>query len=153
MVRILVMIIAFVGAAAQAWATDMTLTVTAGGKQSVYSVEDLESLGTQGFETTTSWTDGPQFFEGVLLSDIARAHGIETGVVAVAAINGYEADIDVAEILAYPVLLATRMNGERMAIRDKGPFWVVYPRDDFPELADEQHNFKWVWQVSSLEFR
>ena len=85
------MIIAFVGAAAQAWATDMTLTVTAGGKQSVYSVEDLESLGTQGFETTTSWTDGPQFFEGVLLSDIARAHGIETGVVAVAAINGYEA--------------------------------------------------------------
>ena len=59
------MIIAFVGAAAQAWATDMTLTVTAGGKQSVYSVEDLESLGTQGFETTTSWTDGPQFFEGV----------------------------------------------------------------------------------------
>lgn len=153
MVRILFLVVSFLVATIPAVSSEATLMVTAGGKETVYSLEELEGLGTQAFETTTSWTDGPQAFEGVLLSDIAGAQGIDNGVVSVAAINGYEAEIPVEEILAYPVLLATRMNGERMAIRDKGPFWVVYPRDDHAEFADEQHNYKWVWQVSSLEFR
>ena len=134
-------------------ASPATLTVTVGGQDKVYSIEELEALGLTNFQTTTTWTDGAQLFEGVLLSDIAKAYGIDKGTVTVTAINAYAADIDIGEVLSVPVMLATRMNGERMSVRDKGPFWVVYPRDTLPDYADERHNYKWVWQVSSLKFQ
>jgi hypothetical protein len=41
------------------------------------------------------------------------------------------------------------MNGQELA-RDRAPIWIVYPRDDFPELQDEKVNTRWVWQLSSL---
>ena len=129
------------------------LEVRAGGVATVYSEAELEALGMSSLVTTTSWTDGPQSFDGVLLSRIAEVHGVKNGMMKVTAINGYEAELEVSELLAYPVLLATRQNGKRMPLREKGPFWIVYPRDEFPEFNDERHNYKWVWQVRSLEFQ
>ncbi len=136
-----------------ALAEGLPLKVVVAGETRVVSMEELESIGVSGFRTTTTWTDGAQEFTGVLLSDIATANSVSTGTVIVKAINDYQAEIELAEIMSAPVLLATRMNGERMSVRDKGPYWVVYPRDDHPEFADERHNFKWVWQVDSLEFK
>lgn len=53
----------------------------------------------------------------------------------------------------YPVILAYRMNGELLRIRDKGPLWVIYPQDDFPDLKTKQTQAKWVWQVKEIQFK
>jgi hypothetical protein len=45
------------------------------------------------------------------------------------------------------------MDGERLLPRDKGPIWIVYPRDDFPELTDIRYDYRWVWQLTRLEIR
>lgn len=153
MKRILLILLAMLAFTMPAAAQSLPLTVEAKGVETVYSVEELEKLGLSTVRTSTTWTDGTPVFEGVLMSDIAKAHGVSGGTVMVTAINDYQAEIPVAEILAFPVLLATRMNGERMSVRDKGPFWIIYPRDEFPEFADERHNFKWVWQVKELRFQ
>jgi hypothetical protein len=34
-----------------------------------------------------------------------------------------------------------------------GPIWIVYPRDDFPELQLETVNARWVWQLTEIEVR
>ena len=49
----------------------------------------------------------------------------------------------------YPVLFALRMNGQDLST-DRGPIWIVYPRDDFPELKNETADTRWIWQLSKL---
>ena len=45
------------------------------------------------------------------------------------------------------------MDGEELRVRDKGPLWIVYPRDDFPELDNRLIRSRWVWQVKELMVR
>ncbi len=49
-------------------------------------------------------------------------------------------------------MLALKLNGEYMRIRDKGPIWVVYPAHLEPELAGAAHQGKWVWQLAEITF-
>jgi hypothetical protein len=46
-----------------------------------------------------------------------------------------------------------KADGVELQLRDRGPLWIVYPRDSFRELRDESNNFKWIWQLRSLELR
>lgn len=151
---IAVFTLVFLSLAGQAAASDAVLTVTGkGGEVRTYSFEELEALGIQTVRTKTTWTEGEAEFTGPLLSRIAEAAGAQDGVMVIRAINAYEAEISLDEARTYPVILATRQDGERMSVRDKGPAWIVYPRSDYPELDDDRHNHKWVWQVVSIDFR
>ena len=53
----------------------------------------------------------------------------------------------------YDVLLATRVNGELIRVRDKGPIWIVYPWSEYRELDDFATREKSVWQLSALHVR
>lgn len=123
------------------------------GDKAVFDLAMLESLGKTTLVTTTAWTEGKQEFEGVLLSALVERVGASGGTVAAVALNDYKVDIPVSDFADYPVVLAYRMNGKRLKIRDKGPLWVVYPQDDFPALKTKQTQSKWVWQVKELNFK
>ena len=58
-----------------------------------------------------------------------------------------------SDFAKYPVILAYRMNGELLKIRDKGPLWIVYPQDGYPELKTKETQAKWVWQVKEIRFK
>jgi hypothetical protein len=113
----------------------------------------LEALGTTKLKTSTAWTTGEAEFEGVLARDLLDAVGAEGTLVVATALNDYVASIPLRELYDYPVLLALKMNGEYLEIRDKGPIWIVYPRDQFEELRSSMIDRKWVWQLSELEIR
>lgn len=111
----------------------------------------LEALGISTIETTHSWGDGVTRFEGVTASKVLDAVGASGGKLRAAAINDYAIDLDVGELRKYPVMLALRQNGADLSRRDRGPIWIVYPRDAFPEFKDEKHNYKWIWQLKSID--
>ena len=113
----------------------------------------LEALGTTKLKTSTAWTAGEEVFEGVLVRDLLDAVGAEGTHVVATALNDYVATIPLREFYEYPVVLALKMNGEYLEIRDKGPIWIVYPRDQFDELRNSMVDKKWVWQLSELEIR
>lgn len=113
----------------------------------------LESLGMKRIETSTDWTDGVQSFDGPLVRDLlARLGASGTRVIATAA-NDYTVEIPISDFLQYPIILAMEMNGDRLTLRDKGPIWIVYPRDEHPELNDPLINGRWIWQLKRLEIR
>jgi hypothetical protein len=58
------------------------------------------------------------------------------------------ADAEIAD-----VIVAYRMNGEYMRVRDKGPMWLIYPLTSQPELDTEATHAKMIWQLKSLELR
>jgi hypothetical protein len=65
-------------------------------------------------------------------------------------LNDYSADIPLSDFMNYDVILAWSMDGQPLTRRDKGPLWIIYPRDAVPELRDERYEHRWVWQLASL---
>jgi hypothetical protein len=112
--------------------------------------QTLEALGTRKLTTSTAWTTGPTEFEGVLAGDVLDAVGAEGTAVLATALNDYAVTIPIDELRRYQVLLALRMNGQYLKIMDKGPIWIVYPRDQYRELQDSLTDKKWVWQLREL---
>jgi hypothetical protein len=113
----------------------------------------LEALPQHRITTSTPWTDGVSVFEGPLLCDLLERVGADGTVLQARALNDYAVEIPVSDCERYPVILALTRDGERLSRRDMGPIWIVYPRDDFPELQLETINARWIWQLTELEVR
>lgn len=113
----------------------------------------LEALGMTKLKTWTAWTDEVPEFEGVLARDLLDAVDAQGTTLVASALNDYEVSIPVAELRRYPVILALKMNGEYLKVRDKGPIWIVYPRDQHKELQDSLTDKKWIWQLYRIEVK
>jgi hypothetical protein len=110
----------------------------------------LEALGTERLRTSSPWTDGVPEFEGVPARKVMEAVGARGTTLIARALNDYQAEIPVSDFQDYPVLFALKMDGRDLTVRDRGPIWIVYPRDGFPELRNERVNSRWVWQLNGL---
>jgi hypothetical protein len=110
----------------------------------------LEELGLARLRTWTPWTEGEPEFQGVLARQLMAAVGATGTEVRAFALNDFESTIPLADFDRYPVLLATRIDGKQLQVRDKGPIWIVYPWSDYPELDDLPTRRKSVWQLRSL---
>ena len=116
-----------------------------------FTRDQLAEIGTTTLTTSTAWTDGQHVFEGVLVRDVLAAIGPVTSTTVTAlALNDYQADIPVSDFDTYDVILAWSMDGVPMTRRDKGPLWIVYPRDSVAALQDERYEHRWVWQLNRL---
>jgi len=113
--------------------------------------DDLAALPQKQVQTATEWTDGRPVFEGPLARDvIAGAKGYAEKFVKAIAVNDYSVEIPLSDFEQYDVILALSMNGRELSLRDKGPIWIVYPRDSHPELHDPAFNSRWIWQLDRL---
>ena len=113
----------------------------------------LDELGRYSLKTSTSWTKGVPTFEGVRLADVLAKVGAAGKIIIATALNDYSVEIPISDATAYNVLLADTMNGKKLSVRDKGPLWIVYPRDAHAELNTESFNDRWIWQLAKLEIR
>lgn len=119
-------------------------------KTAIFDHEMLEKIGVTKIQTSTPWTDGRPVFEGVLMRDLLKHVGASGEKITVIALNDYKAALPVSDFEKYPVILAYKMNGEFLKVREKGPLWIIYPQDQFDELRDKTVNRKWVWQIKEF---
>jgi hypothetical protein len=126
------------------------IEVTNSERGAEFDREMLEALGFIEVRTTTSWTDGVQVFEGVLARAVLDRVGAQGTTVTASALNDFVAPVPMDHFRQYDVILATIMNGKQMEVSDWGPIWIVYPRDDYPELLGSKFNDHWVWQLREL---
>lgn len=129
------------------------ITNTTSDEAFEFDLAMLESLGVRTLRTTTNWTSGEVEFEGVLARDVLDAVGARGNEVLAKAANDYVVPLSLEELYRYPVMLALKMDGKYMEVKDKGPIWIVYPRDQFSELRTSLNNKKWVWQLRELRIR
>ena len=126
---------------------------TNGGGVSRFDRAMLEALGVVTLRTSTHWTDGVIEFEGIPARRLLEAVGAEGKTMKAVAINDYTVEIPVSDFLDNGVLLALKMNGKYMRVRDKGPIWIVYPLDQNPELATKAIRDRWIWQLKRLDIQ
>lgn len=115
-----------------------------------FDLSMLEAPGVLKVVTETPWTDGLVAFEGVLMRDIldlVEGHGKSVRGVA---LDDYIVDIPIDDFLKYDVILATRIDGKPMKVRENGPLWIIYPWTDVSELRRPQYYSRSIWQLKSL---
>lgn len=110
----------------------------------------LEELEQYEIDTTTDWTEGRDLFEGPRVRSVLSSVGAGGEAIIAVALNDYSVEIPMRDVHDYNVILALKRNGEYMSIRDKGPIWIVYPRDDYEELQTIKANAKWIWQLRRI---
>ncbi|MBV9835195.1 MAG: twin-arginine translocation signal domain-containing protein [Alphaproteobacteria bacterium] len=110
----------------------------------------LEKLGTQSFETVTPWYDGKVKFEGVPMATLMDFVGANGTSITVKALNDYATDIPMDDFKKYPVILASKRDGNYMPVRDKGPLFIVYPYDSDPDLKHQRFYSRSAWQVAQI---
>ncbi|MEL6279399.1 MAG: molybdopterin-dependent oxidoreductase [Pseudomonadota bacterium] len=131
--------------------TLVVLDAKAAGETEV-TRSDLEAMAQVEVSTTTEWTDGVTRFVGPKIRDVLERAGLdEANAVRAIAANDYAVEIPVADLLTYDAILAMRMNGEPLSLRNKGPLWIVFPRDEHEALADPVFNTYWIWQLIRIE--
>lgn len=111
----------------------------------------LEGLGLSEIQTRTPWYDGEMVFSGVPMKDLLEFVGAEGDSITAVALNDYEVDIPVSDTIDTGVILASRLNGEEMTVRNKGPLFVIYPYGDMSELNNQTYYSRSAWQVTRLE--
>ena len=118
----------------------------------VFDMDMLMKMETVTINTSTIWTEGVQVFEGVSLHDLFEALGVAEGTMLAIAINDYKVEIPVSDASVDGPIIAYKLNGEMMSVRDKGPLWVVYPYDSNPAYRSEVIYSRSIWQLDRLEF-
>jgi hypothetical protein len=116
-----------------------------------FDLAALQALPVTKFETTTMWTEGLQSFEGVALKTLLDGLDVTSGTVIAQAINDYRVEIPYGEITADAPIIAYKMNGAEMSVRDKGPLWIVYPFDSNAKYQSEVVFSRSIWQMNRLE--
>ncbi|PJE30985.1 hypothetical protein SAMN06297129_3692 [Pseudooceanicola antarcticus] len=133
-------------------AEDILLTIeTASGQEEHFDRERLLALPQHELVTHTSVTDGVQTFTGPFMRDLLAEAGVTAETLTAIALNDYQIELPAEDFTRYDVVAALEMNGETLTPRDKGPIWIVYPRDEFVELQDIYYDYRWVWQLVRLE--
>ncbi|WP_418025678.1 molybdopterin-dependent oxidoreductase (plasmid) [Paracoccus sp. TD-10] len=117
--------------------------------------EDIAALPWHQIATRIRWTEGVQTFRGPFLRDVLTGGGMSRSDLAgrkllVKALNDYGIVLPAGDAWDYAPILAREMNGKPMRVRDKGPLWLVYPRDQRPELQRAVMDERWVWQLFEI---
>lgn len=113
----------------------------------------LEALGISSIETTSPWSDGRRKFHGVLARDVMLAVGAQGQLITAIGQDDYSVDIPASDFMRYPVLLALQMDGKYLQLRNQGPVLIVYPRDDYTELATPTLTRKSVGMLREITVR
>jgi len=128
----------------------LVVTSESSGEDYVLSLEDLDALDQVEFSTTTIWTGGVDEFSGVPILALLESLELDGTTLRMTALNDYITEFPVSDLEDDAPIIATRINGETMSVREKGPFWVVYPYDRSPDYQTEVVYARSIWQLTEI---
>jgi hypothetical protein len=120
----------------------------------VFGEQDFLKLKTVKLVTATAWTPKSEFV-GPELSTVLAAAGVAPNATEMRfyAIDAYEITIPISDITKYRPVMAHAQDGKRLEIPTRGPVFLVYPRDQYPELMAIKGQAQFVWMVCKIIVR
>jgi hypothetical protein len=114
----------------------MSVITLLGGWVPSYAAESLPPAKGAVLPTTCGIT---HLSEGIPLRAVSERVGGKEAAVRTSALNDYGIDITWDD-LKYDPLIAASADGNPLKVLDKGPLWIVYPRDGHGALRDDIHD-------------
>lgn len=138
----------------------VVLTVSGGisetnaeGKKAQFDMAMLEKLPQHSFKTRTPWHDQVREYTGPRLRDVLAAVKAEGKVLKAVALNDYQVEIPAEDAAKFDVIVARLVDGKPMAIRDKGPLFIMYPFDTTETLQSPLYYSRAAWQLKAIEIQ
>lgn len=139
-------------AAAGAFPTILTVQGrVAGGQPHHFTMPGLDRLPQRRFTTKSPWTQEAHTYQGPLLRDVLDAAGAQGQQLRAAALNDYRVSIPVDDARQHDVIVATRIDGQPIPVRGRGPLFVIYPFDEKPDLRKAAYYERSIWQLRSID--
>ena len=113
----------------------------------------LAALPQHSFSTGTPWYTQPRRFTGPLLREVLGAAGARGTMLRLIALNDYRVDMPFDDAQRHDVVVARLLDDQPMAVREKGPLFVIYPFDDEPELRRAIYYSRSAWQLRTIDVR
>jgi hypothetical protein len=121
------------------------------GALAQFDMAMLAALPQHSFSTRTPWFAEARRFTGPLLRDVLAAAGAQGSTLRLIALNDYRIDMPFDDVQQYDVLLARLLDDRPMAVRDKGPLFVIYPFDSLSELRSATYYSRSAWQLRTID--
>ncbi|MBK1686995.1 hypothetical protein [Rubrivivax gelatinosus] len=123
------------------------------GARADFDMTMLERLPQTSFTTRTPWYSTARRFTGPLLRDVLAMASARGSQLRAIALNDYWVDIPFDDTARHDVIVARLLDGRPMAVRDKGPLFVIYPFDSNEELRTPVYYSRSAWQLRTIEVR
>jgi len=120
------------------------------GKSAAFSMAMLERLPQHSYTVQTPWYPTPMTFTGPLMRDVLAAAGAQGEKIIAVALNDYKTELPFSDAIKLEPILARLLNGKPMAVRDKGPLFIIYPSHLHAELSSQLYFNRSAWQLSRL---
>lgn len=124
--------------------------VAAPGGSVLLDMAALEGLPQHSFSTNTPWSKSPRKFTGPLLRDVLGLAGAQGTRLKASALNDYQVTIPVEDAQHENVIVALRIDGKPIPVRERGPLFVIYPFDSKPQLQSQRYYERSIWQLKSI---
>lgn len=130
------------------------LLLVHGEEATLLTRNELAELPAVQLVTGTPWTTTTDRYHGVTLEALMTVlpTSAARNRVRLVALNDYSVTAPVSKLLAAEATLAYERNGAPMPVRDYGPFWLLFPFSERPELMRQDIRDLSVWQLQRLEF-
>ena len=118
-----------------------------------HSIEQssLKEINGQTLETITPWTDNPLTFQGISLASLLAKYKIKGRIAKAKALNDYVVEIDLQEAIEANAFIVSHIDNQPMKVRNKGPFWIIFPWSEKTELNDRKYQDWSIWQMVELK--
>lgn len=116
------------------------------------SVEKTFKL--QKFHLYNPWEKQENTYEGILLNQLIEKYGSkDTKILKLIALDDYTIDFPKSLYENERILLAAKVDGEFISIREKGPMRIVFVDYNTEEKKYELNLEKWLWMIKKIEFQ
>lgn len=123
------------------------------GGEAQFDRSMLMQIGWSEIVTATPWHPKVVRFEGVPLRAVLETVAASGSSLQAVAHNDYAIQIPLSDVQRYNVILAMKVDGEEMTLRDKGPLFIIYPYDSDAALRTDNVYIRSVWQLKRLDVR
>lgn len=100
----------------------------------------LQTLPQVTIEPTLEYDNKPHKLRGPLLTSVLAAAGVDLNQnlrLDLRAVDGYSVSVNLEQVKAWRMIIATHIDGQPLALGGLGPLWAVYDADNIAELRSK----------------
>ncbi len=129
--------------------------ITNSGDTLELDMSTLEGFGLVKYTVNDPWLNATNTYTGVLISDLYKIIGSSSAATSLhfTALDDYEVEISLEDAAKWPILLATRNNGNYMDVENSGPTRVIFPYDTYSDIDKIAYKDFWIWNIKTVEIR
>jgi len=113
----------------------------------------LERWGSEQLKTLTPFTDGEPVFTGISFARFWEKIEPAGQVIRAVAVNDYTIEEEAERLIAMDAFIAYARDGRLLKVRDKGPFWIIFPWSERPDLLAPGVYSLSIWQLVDIEVK